>query len=33
MRGEKVKIPFVCNNGQIECIDIIDMFRTEGWKF
>lgn len=33
LRGEKIKIPFVCEKMLIESIDIIDMFRTEGWKF
>jgi rRNA maturation endonuclease Nob1 len=33
LRGEKVRIPFVCNQRTVECIDIVEMFRTEGWKF
>ncbi|MBU4266266.1 MAG: DUF4411 family protein [Candidatus Altiarchaeota archaeon] len=33
IRGNRVKIPFVCENYNIEAIDIIDMFRTEGWRF
>ncbi|OIO25707.1 hypothetical protein AUJ15_02710 [Candidatus Micrarchaeota archaeon CG1_02_55_41] len=32
-RGNKINIPFVCNNYEIESIDILDMFRIEGWKF
>ena len=33
LRGDKVRIPFVCNQKSIEAIDIVEMFRTEGWKF
>jgi len=33
LRGNQVKIPFVCQNYKIEAVDIIDMFRIEGWKF
>ena len=33
LRGNKVKIPFVCGKYSIETIDVITMFRTEGWKF
>lgn len=33
LRGDKVKIPLVCDEYQIENMDIITMFRTEGWKF
>lgn len=33
LRGNKIKIPFVCQDFKIESIDIIDMFRAEGWKF
>ncbi len=33
LRGNKVKIPFVCQKCEIESIDIIDMFRKESWKF
>ena len=33
IRGNKVKIPFVCQKYEIESIDIIDMFRKESWKF
>lgn len=32
-RGNKVRIPFVCRDYSIECIDIIEMCRIEGWKF
>jgi protein associated with RNAse G/E len=33
LRGNKVKIPLICNEYKIENMDIITMFRTEGWKF
>jgi len=33
LRGEKIKIPFVCEKMEIESMDIIDMFRAEGWRF
>jgi len=33
LRGLKVKIPLVCQDFNIECIDIIEMYRIEGWKF
>ncbi|MBN1389487.1 MAG: DUF4411 family protein [Candidatus Thermoplasmatota archaeon] len=33
LRGNQIKIPFVCNAYNIEFLDIIDMFREEGWKF
>ncbi|MBL7147424.1 MAG: DUF4411 family protein [Nanoarchaeota archaeon] len=33
LRGNKVKIPFVCQIYGIDCINIVEMFRTEGWKF
>ncbi len=33
IRGKKVKIPFVCQKYEIESIDILDMFRKEGWTF
>ncbi|UCE74013.1 MAG: DUF4411 family protein [Methanomassiliicoccales archaeon] len=33
IRGNKVKIPYVCQEYTIEAIDILDMFRLEGWKF
>ena len=33
LRGEKVKIPLVCQKYEIEAIGIIEMFRIEGWKF
>ena len=33
LRGNKVKIPYVCQEYTVEAIDILDMFRMEGWKF
>lgn len=33
LRGDKIRIPFVCDKYEIENMDIITMFRTEGWKF
>jgi len=33
LKGNKVKIPFVCKEFDIECINRIEMFREEGWKF
>ena len=33
IRGDKIKIPYVCEEYSIEAIAILDMFRMEGWKF
>ena len=33
IRGNKVRIPFVCEDYTVEAIDILDMFRLEDWKF
>ena len=33
LRGNRVKIPLICKHHQIESIDIINMFRLEGWTF
>ena len=33
LRGEKIRIPFVCQKYSIDSIDIIEMFRIEEWKF
>jgi len=33
LRGERIRIPFVCQKYNIDSIDIIEMFRMEGWKF
>jgi len=31
--GRQTKIPYVCQEYGIECIFLIEMFRTEGWVF
>ena len=31
--GSKTKIPYVCQNYNLECVDIFNMFRREGWRF
>ena len=33
LRGDKIRIPYVCQKYDIEAIGIIEMFRIEGWKF
>ncbi len=33
IRGDRIKIPYICQKLQIETIEVIDMFRAEGWKF
>ncbi len=33
LRGNAIKIPFVCKSYGIDCINIVEMFRSEGWKF
>lgn len=33
LRGMRVRIPFVCKEYGIECITMIEMCRSEGWKF
>ncbi len=33
LRGNKENIPFVSTEMSIEAIDVITMFRSEGWKF
>jgi len=33
IRGNKVRIPSVCQEYNVEAIDILDMFRKEGWTF
>jgi hypothetical protein len=33
LRGNKIRIPYVCQRYSIESIGIIEMFRIEGWKF
>lgn len=33
LRGSRVRIPFVSKDYNIECINIIEMCRVEGWQF
>ena len=33
LRGDKIRIPYVCQKYSIQFIGIIEMFRIEGWKF
>ena len=33
LRRNKVRIPLICKNKTIESIEIISLFRIEGWKF
>jgi rRNA maturation endonuclease Nob1 len=33
LRGNQVKIPYVCGKKAVDCIDVVELFRTEGWKF
>jgi len=33
LRGNRVRIPLICDRYKIENIDIITLFRTERWKF
>ncbi len=33
LRGERIRIPFICQEYMVDAIDIIEMFRMEGWKF
>jgi rRNA maturation endonuclease Nob1 len=33
LRENRVRIPFVCNKKSIESIDVVELFRAEGWKF
>ena len=33
IRGNMIRIPFVCQGYKIASIDVIGMFREEGWKF
>lgn len=33
LKDNKINIPFVCKHFNIECINIFDMFRKEGWKW
>ena len=33
IRGNRLKIPFVANSFNLKAIDILTMFRFEGWNF
>ena len=33
IRGNRIRIPYICQEYTIKAIDILDMFRIEGWKF
>ena len=33
LRGDKIRIPLICRDYKIDCIDVIEMFRTEKIKF
>ncbi|MCD6238669.1 MAG: DUF4411 family protein [Thermotogae bacterium] len=33
LKGGKIKIPFVCQQLKVDCINIFSMFRREGWKW
>jgi rRNA maturation endonuclease Nob1 len=33
LRGNRENIPFICDELSIEAIDVISVFRAEGWKF
>jgi transcriptional regulator with XRE-family HTH domain len=33
LMGEKIRISFVCQKYRLESINIMEMFRIEGWKF
>lgn len=33
LRENRIRIPYICNKKSIEAIDIVELFRTEGWKF
>ncbi len=33
IRGNRIRIPFVCKEYGISCLNIIEMCRAEGWKF
>ena len=33
LRGNRVRIPFVCKDYGIDCIEVLEMCRREGWKF
>ncbi len=33
LRGERVRIPLVCQHYGIECIDVMQFLEREGWEF
>jgi len=33
LRGNRIRIPYVCKEYNVEAIDVLDMFRREGWVF
>ncbi|MDP2666069.1 MAG: DUF4411 family protein [Candidatus Diapherotrites archaeon] len=33
LRGDRVRIPFICQKFGIEAVDIVGLFRNEEWKF
>ena len=33
LKGNKIKVPFVCKEFGIDCINRIEMIRQENWKF
>ncbi|MEI7961117.1 MAG: DUF4411 family protein [archaeon] len=33
IRGNRIRIPFVCQDYNIKCIDIREMYKEEKWKF
>lgn len=33
LRGDRIRIPLICEKFGIEALDIVGLFRNEGWKF
>jgi hypothetical protein len=33
LKGNRIRIPFVCQYYGVKWMSVFDMFRTEGWKF
>jgi len=33
LRGNRIRIPLVCKDYKIDCINMIDLCRAKGWKF
>ena len=33
LKGQKVRIPLVCNNYDLDYLSVFDLFRQEGWQF